>query len=169
MDYYFISWAQKKGEIILQPTVEYDEKKIKIGEFVPNHPFPVKVIKGNKYFDICYFADPFNFSISEKLKNILLENGFTGWDTYPLEIEDSKEKYYGFKVLGKCGPLKRPAEPGWVAGYEFDLKSWDGSDFFCPQETLHTFFTEKVKNVIEKNKITNFGIVRANDKKWYSA
>jgi hypothetical protein len=45
MDYYFVSWPQKKGEIILQSTVDYDEKKIKTGEFVVGQPFPVKLFK----------------------------------------------------------------------------------------------------------------------------
>lgn len=168
MDYYFIGWAQTRGEIILQPTIEYDEQKIKIGKYRPSQSFPVKIAKGNKFYDVCYFADPFNFSISERLKNIFLENGFTGWGYYPLAIEGSAEQYYGFTVLGTCGPIKKPSTPGWVIGYEFDLKTWDGSDFFCPQDTLHTFFTDKVKYVLEKNKVSNFGIFHANVEKWYN-
>ena len=158
----------KKGEVILQPVNEYDEQKIKIKEFIPQLPFKVKIVKGTKFYDVAYFNDPFNFAISENLKNVLVENEISGWDCYPLEIEGTDKKYYGFTVTGRCGPIKKPSTKGWVKGYEFDLDSWDKSDFFRPDETLHVFFNEKVKLIIEKEKITNFGIVNIADYEWYN-
>jgi hypothetical protein len=167
-NFYFINWAQKKGEIILKPLEDYNEKKIKLKEFIPALPFKVKIIKGTKFYDVAYYADPFNFAISEKLNNILLENNVTGWDSYPVEIEGSDAKYFGFRVLGKCGPLKSPPGKGFVKGYEFDINGWDGSEFFCPEETLHVFFTERVKNILEAGKIKNFGIRDIATVEWYN-
>jgi hypothetical protein len=65
-------------------------------------------------------------------------------------------------------PYQNPPVKGFVKGYEFDLKKWDKSDFFCPETTLHVFFTERVKQALEKNKITNFGIRNIADCEWYS-
>lgn len=168
-DFYFINWAQKKSEVILQPVDEYDEKKLIVKQFIPQLPFKTRVAKGSKFYDVAYFADPFNFSISEKLNNVLLENGFTGWDTYPIEIEGSDAKYFGFRVLGKSGPIIKPATTGFVKGYHFDVKSWDKSDFFCPEGTLHVFFTGKVKSALDKNKITNLAAVNPDEYEWYNA
>ena len=67
------------------------------------------------------FTDPFNFAISERLRNLLKSEGVTGWGCYPLEIKNVSEKLYGFQVLGRCGALVRPYEPGFVVGCEFDF------------------------------------------------
>jgi hypothetical protein len=105
--FYFIAWAQKRGEVMLKPTGAYDAQKIKTKQFIPDLPFKVKVGKGKKFYDVSYFlTDSFNFAISEKLYNLFAESNFTGWDGYPIEIEGSDLKYFGFRVLGKCGPIK---------------------------------------------------------------
>lgn len=73
----------------------------------PRTSFKVKVGKGTRFYDVDYFlTDSFNFAISEKLYNLFLQNNFTSWDGYPIEIDGPDLKYFGFRVLGKCGPGK---------------------------------------------------------------
>ena len=56
-----------------------------------------------------------------------------------------------------------------VKGYEFDLESWDGSDIFIPADTYRLFFTQKVKEILERNKVNNFKIWNTKDVVWYNS
>ena len=167
--FYEISFAQRKNEIFVKSLTEYDDQAFRVGKTTPDSPFTVKVSEGKKLYDIVRYQDPFNFAISERVYKLLIDSGLTGWKSYEITIEKRSEKYYGFQVLGKCGTLKRPAEPGFVVGCEFDDKTWDGSDFFCPAETMSLFCTEKTKELFEINKVTNISFEDINTVRWYSA
>ena len=153
--FYEIQFAQGKDEIFVEQLAEYDDQALSIGQFIPETPFAVKVSKGKKLYDIMRYQDPFNFAVSERVYKLLKDANLTGWNSYEITIEGRNENYYGFQVLGKCGPLKRPPEPGFVTGCEFDYETWDGSDFFCPEETLLIFCTEKAKKLLYTNQVTN--------------
>ena len=167
--FYSFQWTQKKGEILIESLKEYDEQELKRGDLILDTPFTVKVSEGKKWYDIVHLQDPFNFTISERIYNLLKESGLTGWRSYEIAIERSTEKYYGFQVLGRCGELKRPAESGFITGYEFDYGTWDGSDFFLPKGTLNLFCTDKAKAFFESNKVTNISLEDISTVEWYSA
>ena len=166
--FYNFQWAQKKGEILVEALKEYDEQALTRGNWVPQEPFAVKVSEGKKLYDIVHFQDPFNFAISERVHKLLKDDSVTGWNSYEIVIEGRSEKYYGFQVLGRCGELKRPKEPGFVKGCEFEYTTWDGSDFFCPDGTLYVFCTEKVRQLFIANQITNFELADISTMQWYS-
>jgi len=42
----------------------------------------------------------------------------------------------------------------WMGLY-FDEASWDGSDVFRPLGTAHVLVTQRVKDLLEKSKMTN--------------
>ena len=79
--------------------------------------------------------------ISDRFKNLLEENGITGWQTYPIELYDRKgnlgEGYNGFTIIGRAGDMltfdSPPEEFGYSPkseGYYFNVDLWDGTDIF---------------------------------------
>ncbi len=158
--FYRILNARKKSAIGIEAKVKYDD----IDEF-----FKPNILKkenkfspyqGTKFFDLIAYCDPVNIAISEKLKNILEQNNITGWSYYPIEIEGTDLRYYGFQMLGKAGPVTNLDEDGFVPidDIEFDVKTWDGSDIFNLEDAGGIkVCTPRVKEVLEKAKITNIG------------
>lgn len=116
-----------------------------------------RVDEGRKFFDLIGYQDPWNFAISERLKRLLEENKISGWDCYPILIENSDLKYFGFQVNGKAGPitsLDGDGDP--IHGCtEFDENTWDGSDIFCLQDTAIKVCTTRVRDILLNAKITN--------------
>jgi hypothetical protein len=165
--FYYLNRAWKKGEIYLKSLIEYEDQKLKVKKYTPEKPMPMVIDKGKKYFDILTFTDPFNWAVSDKFKEVLAAGNVTGWDSFPVDIEGSDIQYHGFQVTGKSGPLDRSAGKGWTKGYKFDLSTWDGSDFFCPEETLIVFITEKAKQLLEQSKLTNLSMQNIMDCEWY--
>lgn len=109
--------------------------------------------------------------LTERFFELLEKEGFTGWGFYPVKIrgknDEPVEGYRGLRVHGKCcAPdysrrerIERINEKGKISiywkGYYFDLASWDGSDFFCPEGTLAIIVPKRVKDSIEKGKFSN--------------
>ena len=167
--FYELTFTQEKNEIFIESLAEYEDQDLRVGRFIPSSPFAAKVSEGRKWYDVVRLQDPFNFAISERVYNLLKDAGFTGWSSYEIAIEANNKKYYGFQVLGRCGALKRPVEPGFVTGCEFDYDTWDGSDFFCPAGTMSVFCTEKAKEFFDLNKVTNISLEDISTVEWYSA
>ena len=167
-NFYKFRWAQKKNELFIEQKLSYNDQLLKKGQIIPNAPVQVKVSEGKIFYDIVRFQDPFNFAISQKVYDLLKKNEISGWAAYEISIENKTEKYFGFQVLGRCGKLKRPSTPGFIKGYDFDYKSWDGSDFFCPNETMLIFCTQRIKDIFDSNKISIINLVNIIDVDWYS-
>lgn len=163
-----IEIKREKDEALIQSLVEYDQIKLSKAEITPTEPFKMEITEGNKLYDIVGFQDTSNFAISEKLFNLLQEHSITGWKAYEISIKGVKEKYYGFQVLGRCEKLEQPKEAGFYTGYKFDYKSWDKSDFFSPDETVLLFCTQKVRDILKKNKITNIELTDISKVQAYS-
>ena len=51
-------------------------------------------------------------------------------------------------------------------GLFFPEDSWDGSDMFVSEYVNFTFVTEKVKTILEKNKVTNVEIINTKEYQW---
>ena len=105
------------------------------------------------------------YILSDNVYETLIKNGVTGWSTYPIEIFDksgfSVDGYQGLSVTGKCGKLdesksiiiskiSKGQAINLRKGLYFDKASWDGSDIFSPEGSMHTFVTERVVNLLSK-------------------
>jgi len=167
--FYEIQFGQLKDEVFLESLVPYDKQALKLGLFVPQPSLHTKVSEGHRFYNIIRFQDPFNFAISDGVYKILNDSKVTGWSVYNIEIMGRSEKYFGFQVLGRAGEIKRPLESGFITGYELDFKSWDCSDIFCPLGTMSVFCTEKVRDILLKNKTTNLEFEDIRKVEWYSA
>lgn len=153
--FYDIGIKREEEEALIQSFIEYDQVRLNKADFTPTEPFEMEITEGSKLYDIVGFQDTSNFAISERLYNLLQEHHITGWRGYEINIKGVEKKYYGFQVVGRCGKLEQPKEAGFYTGYKFDYNSWDKSDFFSPDETVLLFCTQKVRDLLKKNKITN--------------
>lgn len=159
--YYRIHTNDKRGAIEIKSNIQYDYEEIFDNPelIIKNNSF--KIYKGQKRFDLVSYCDPFNFAISEKIKLILEENQITGWTCYPIIIEGIEERYFGFHVTGKGGEVTNRDEDGFVPMFEpveWNKSKWDGSDIFNIEGTAIKVCTQKVKDILEKAKITNIEI-----------
>ena len=166
--FYDVGIERKKGEALIESLEPYDEWKLRKGEFTPTAVFKTKISEGKKLYDIVGFQDTSNFAISAKLYELLNHHHITGWKCYPVSINGIKDTYYGFQVTGKCGQLEKALSTGFSIGYRFDEFSWDTSDFFSPGNTALLFCTTKVRDLINKNKITNIELTDINTVRHFS-
>ncbi len=153
-----------------------DDKKLIIGKY-QGIKFPVifNQVVGKKLLDILSTGILTLLLISNQLNELLKENHFTGWTTFPIILKDKKgnqiEGYQGFSVTGISGrkiftnsPIieTRYVPNGPIVkiykGATVDLKKWDGSDFFVPEDTTEIIITKKVAKILERNKISNLSL-----------
>ena len=143
-----------------------------------------------KLYD-CYISGS-SFVISEKFLNVLKENGFTGYEvsetaprcgTVTTVGDPIKEKYYLLKVTGRCGMIRqlngehfpycrkchrKIASTGLVTtGVTFDKDEYDGSDIFAFDNLSNIpIVSEKIKDVLIENDLTNLKFVPINEWVW---
>ncbi|QQS28144.1 MAG: hypothetical protein IPM47_14890 [Sphingobacteriales bacterium] len=151
----------------------YDELRLVQGDY-SDISFPVifKQEYGKKLEDVLDTGWACLYLISDKMKTILEENGLTGWKTFEAKVLDKQGKeiegYHGLSITGRCGEIdynkseiieKRlvPNAPlgKYYKGLHVGLDKWDGSDFFLPEKYFGTIVTNRVAEVLKKNKITN--------------
>ncbi len=166
--FYDVAIERENDEALIQSLEEYDERKLRRGEFTPFKPFEMEITEGKKLYDIVGFQDTSNFAITERLYFLFKKHQITGWKGYEIRIKGIHEKYYGFQVTGRCGKLHEPKEAGFYTGYKFDHNTWDKLDFFSPDNTALLFCTKKVEELFRKNKITNIELIDINAIQNYS-
>ena len=96
---------------------------------------------------ICYL-------ISQRTKEILEREGFSGWQSYPIKLFDKNnheiEGYYGFSIVGNGGYAQKNENDRLL----WDISNWDGSDFFRFDYYHHQVVTDKVMKVFKQEKIS---------------
>ena len=130
-------------------------------------------LQGKKFYDIVPTGYASVYLVSDKVQSILKEYRFKGYCLRPIILKDKKREVIdGYKLLSivsKVGPIineksiKKMIPPivSWSDPYEayiglyFDISTWDGSHFFYPEGTSYISVVEEVKEIFEKNKITN--------------
>lgn len=159
---------RKRGAIRFKSVVPYDSLALKRGEYSVAGSFDVKVDEGKKFYDILWLQDVFNFAVSERIHDLLVDQHVVGWKGYPLSIENCDKKYWGIQVTGRAGPLFRPSE-GFIEGLSFDQKTWDGSDIFLLEGTGVTLISERLRDILIKAKTTNLELAEISTIQWFSA
>lgn len=111
-------------------------------------------------------------AVSDRFIQILRDNGYTGWATYPVEIFGHKGEaikgYHGLAITGRAAIDEGKANliveespvpggrPAMVRQYYFvEPSSWDGSDLFLAGTTTHICILQSVKKALEKARIRN--------------
>lgn len=103
--------------------------------------------------------------ISDRLKQLMIDNNVTGWKSYPIRMYDKRGNevhgYNGFSVTGRCGGTleyttdKVCYEDGFrfFEGMSFDIEQWDGSDIFMVNGNRTIIITKFVYKLFKENKI----------------
>ena len=155
MEFTTIRLAHKRSEIEIEAVKKYDIYSDVLTIATEHNNF--KIFKGTKFFDIIGLVDPWNFAISERFKNLLTQYNIKGWKVYPINIEGSEFKYYIIDIIGKAGIIREYDEDGdrIYGTTQVDKETWDSSDLFFIGDTKILVCTLRVKEIIEKAKITN--------------
>lgn len=115
------------------------------------------------------------YLISDRMRDLLIDNNITGWECYEIEMYDKKGNivsgYNGFSVTGKCNDMvkidfeniikDKKRDYFEAKGAMFDIEKWDGSDIFraCGWRII----TKKVYELFKKHKITAIEMTRMTD------
>lgn len=139
-----------------------------LGEF-EHYSFPIKFHQdaesGKRFRNVIAAGWPL-FLISDKMLGLLTEFNITGWKTYPTELKDKRCNsvfgYNGFSIIGRGGEFDKKFEMGYLDENKerygakvkgiYDLRKWDGSDFFIIMPRW-IIVTERVMKLLKKNKI----------------
>jgi len=133
-----------------------------------------------------YYKIPAHFMIDSKLKELFQKNQITGYELKDINFVGS----YGFRddgiqemiITGRAGHLQKLNGEEFEAcstcgniiedisdlvGVSFDISKWDGSDIFL----IDNFegipvVTEKIKDLLEKNKIKNVSFTNIKEKEF---
>jgi hypothetical protein len=127
------------------PTVS-DPCALTRAEARPAHPVSVVWGMGGAIpTDVVWTTMVAPLIVGPRVLQLLETGGFTGWDTYPVDLVDKAGRpvrgYAGLMITGRCDSVDlskseivlRQCPGGWypqVRGYFVDRESWDGTDVF---------------------------------------
>ena len=141
--------------------------------------FPLRVewaMGGARPSDVVWTTSASLPIISRRVIQLLETGGFTGWDSYPVDLVDKAGEwvpgYVGLMVTGRCDPVDlsrsdvvlREFPGGWfpnLRGRFFPPESWDGSDLFMERQdergssTLTVFVTARLIRALRRERIKN--------------
>ncbi len=168
MHRYDISYRRKEREL--------DIIKILWGDY-ENILFPIlfKQESGKRLDNMLNTGTVSIYLISDRFKNLLIDNAFTGWKSCPVKIIDLQgnviEGYSGLSITGKCGSIdygkseviEKPFGSSgnmekYYKGLYVVLDEWDGKDFFLPENNMGIMITERVAKAINANRFTNIAV-----------
>jgi hypothetical protein len=178
-DMYLLSDGGQRGALQATPRqLIEDPFSLLRAEALPHEPLVCHRFLGSQPKDIVGMGYAILHLISDRMKGMLEEQAFTGWVTYPVEVYGKNgeriDGYNGLAITGRCGPIddtrsvrvrRDPPVPGgeaylaWVGLY-FDPSTWDGSDFVLPEGTGFIIVTARVKEAIERAKVSNVRLER---------
>jgi hypothetical protein len=179
--FYQLSNKGVRGSFCALSGMDIDSNKLFRGELVLDYPMKFYPNIGKKIYDIAGSGYAIFDLFSNRTISILEDNQITGWKTYPCELygwdRNRIEGYSIFSVTGRCAPIdwsksekfiKDFYVPGGGAadmlrGVYFGLDAWDGSDIFTAEGTVFTFVTQKVRDLLLKNNITNVLLKRVTE------
>lgn len=182
-EFYALMHKGLRGEAVCKPG-NITSSEFNVSKFLRNQGLPSKQIiyapcLGKKFFDFNMVTAGLNL-ISERVYGLLMENDITGWNGIPAVIYKHDElKYYLLTITGRCGPIDQSKTivvdsttliPGQTTkafqGLYFSEDSWDKSDMFVSEYVNHIFITERVKSILEQNKVTNINIINIKELQW---
>jgi hypothetical protein len=153
MNFYHIQSKDNLNRVAyLKTNLKYELLcEIADGKERVHEPMRVNHLSGKKWPDFLTQSEVVLPFFSEKLVQILEQNGFSGWGKFEIEIENRpseiETKYFGIFITGRCDNNLKIIEK------ENCLKNWDGSDIFKMEGTSTIFITERVKMVLTEKKL----------------
>lgn len=140
-------------ELQIEPVNEYYSYKLlkETDPIVTDSRYIVK--KGSKLYDIVSYENWSQFLISERFKNILEREKYNGYKCFDAYIEGITDVYFGWLNTYGAGPIIKDdwdTHTTW-----FDIATWHNYDIFHLKGTFMNVCTAEVKEVLERESITN--------------
>jgi hypothetical protein len=134
--------------------------RIRRGREIPETPMAVVATAGSELRDFLWPGSLVPVLVRRRVVDLFVSEGITGWITYPVDLIGRDEvpisDYLGFLVVGRCGKLAEPiSEPG---RYRFDPETWDGSDFFQPENSGQRILTSRAERAMRIANVRNVWI-----------
>lgn len=161
MVFYRILPSMIRGAISIKANVPYRSNDVYKDPTLLKENNTFKFLKGKNKYEVLTYDDVRNFAISQKIMDAFTENNITGWESYPIVIEGTDEKYYGFHVTGKGGKITNLESNGAVSSsepIEWEEDKWDGSDIFSLEDRSITVITPRVKEILDNFNVKNLFI-----------
>ena len=182
----YLTTFYAKAEIIVEALKRKDsdfawkmDYDLEYGNY-QDYEFPIvfrEVVgdSGKQMRDVLDHRNIMAYLISDRMRDLLIDNNITGWKCYEIEMYDKKGNivpgYNGFSVTGRCNDMvkidyeniiKDNKRDYYVAkGATFDIEKWDGSDIF--DAGGWRIITKKVYELFKKHKITAIDMTRLTD------
>ena len=100
--------------------------------------------------------------VRERVVDLLTSEGLTGWRTYDVEVFDRDgirlPEFVGFQVTGHVGAVPDPPVDGGPAYFDFDVETWDGSDFFRPEDSGTWFISPRAERALRAANVRNVSV-----------
>ena len=178
-DFYLFGNAMRRTALHLRPVEpDIDDGAIVRAHMMPDEPVVFEHSSCSRPMDLAGTEFPGMDLLSSRAIDLMRDHGFAGWRTYEVQVtgknKESVKGYHGLQVHGRCGPIDdSKSRPVWRdpvveggprfqvrLGHYFDVDTWDGNDFFMPEEVggrenLLIYVTDRVKRAFEKAKLTN--------------
>jgi hypothetical protein len=137
------------------------------GQDAVSSPLRFEVVSGGEQSDFVSCSLVALRPISTRFVEAIERAQLSGWFTYPVVLEHKGiplRGYFGLGVNGMCGPIDPakarivempPKAPGGVplfaaTGIVLDRATWDGSDFFVPQNTSVICLTPRAADALKQ-------------------
>ena len=134
-------------------------------------PLEFRHYSGKRYDDVLGIGYPSLYLVSDRFREVLEKNNFTGWKCFPVRLFTKKGEevtgYQGFSVTGRAGSVDwgkseivytdtpNGIQEANYKGVHVDLEQWDGCDIFIPDKWFGIVMTRKVREALLAAKITN--------------
>jgi hypothetical protein len=123
-----------------------------------------RVIQRGRPGDLIGFGWAGVYLMSERMRTFLEGSGLTGWIAHAVQVESDllDGPIWLLGVSGRSGPTYSAARnplPGLPRLGEFlDPATWDGSDFFCPENLVGFLVTARAAAALRKARLRNLQI-----------
>jgi hypothetical protein len=177
-----VSEAFKRGALrVRSKELRRDAFALGRGEVRPDEPVVFIRDEGRTARDLIGTTYATVRLVSQRFIDVLAENGFTGWETFPVAVAlddgESLVGYHGLAVTGRCGAIEDrlsssvelpPPVPGGrpaagLRGLCFPPDTWDGSDVFTPRDRASIFITNEVMQALQAAKLTGLEFRRLSE------
>jgi hypothetical protein len=160
---------------------DFDPYALGRGEWAPPAPLAFTRRQGKRPYDVVGTSNAAVVLVSDRFVEVLSDNGFTGWKTFPVVVRADEGSEMGglngLQLTGRAGPIRDdlseevilpPPTPQGKAmphlkGLYFEPGSWDGSDVFAPGESAFFVAREPVVDALRAAGVTNLQAERLTD------
>jgi hypothetical protein len=182
-DIYSMHPSGKPGGTLSLECLEPGDRTFESWHGAQAHGRPVRlaVRERRKVGDVVTAGDIGEYLVSPRMLDVLTDEGLTGWSTYPVEVTgptaEQLDGYLGLWITGRSGPIDDrltervilpPSVPGAPSmphykGFCPAAGSWDGSDFFVPEDTRYTCVTSRVRDVLVSHRMVGVSFARMSE------